>query len=102
MEMTFRQRYFELERKEWSGTLSSLVDWLKKRCYFEVYNDHYMKGMVDKRNYFAHPKTDSIATFGQLHLLFESLDMINGLYEDPQLRQKRIRLSKPLFTQIET
>jgi len=101
LEMAFKQRYRELESKEWDGDLWPLMGWLHKRTYFDVYNRHFMKNMLDLRNHFAHPVTGSFAGVGQSNLILYTMDLINGLYEDNRLTGERLEKGKQFFRKIE-
>jgi hypothetical protein len=101
LEMAFKQRYKELKGQEWQGDLGPLMSWLTKQGYFDVYNKHFMEGMRIVRNHFAHPTTGGFAGAGQKHLVRYPMDLINGLYENPELTRKRIKTGKIFFKMIE-
>jgi len=101
LEMAFKQRYLEVEGNAWAGDLGPLMDWLKKRHYFDVYNKQFISGMRDIRNHFAHP-SGGFAGPGQTHLLLYPMDLINSAYEDTTLTKQRSETHKKFHKKIES
>lgn len=102
LEMAFKQRYIEIHGKAWEGDFGPLMDWLKSQNYFDVYNKHFIGGLRDIRNHFAHPSTEGFVGPGQTHLVLYPMDLINSTYEDNNLTQKRFKTSKQFYKKTES
>jgi len=100
--MSLKLRYKEINEKKWKGSLHKLMHWFAERGYFEVYNKEYIPAMRTIRNQFAHPERHSFSGPHNIHLVLNALDIINGLYEDPLLRKKRMASTLRLMIWLES
>lgn len=96
LEMALKLRYKEINSQEWSNKkrLNDLMDWFEEEIYFEVYNNEYLKRIRQIRNWVAHPSQHFSSGPHTKHIIENVLDLINGLYEDPELRKDRMKLTR--------
>jgi len=97
MEMALKIRYREINGSEWEKDLKKLIDWFVRHNYFEVYNAHYLDSLRDIRNLMAHPYQHTCAGPSSSHLITNIIDLVNGLYEDPVLRLRRMRTTQRII-----
>lgn len=69
--------------------LKTKMDWFNRRDYFEVYNDHYLDTLRKIRNHLVHPQYHGVGGPTKRHLITQPVNLINDLYEDPELRKTR-------------
>ncbi|MEP7374547.1 MAG: hypothetical protein ABI675_14230 [Chitinophagaceae bacterium] len=100
--MALRLRFKEINSKEWGKKpLDQLINWFQKRKYFEVYNDELLKAIREIRNLLAHPSENSFAGPHSSHLIENVLDLINGLYKYPELRNDRMILTTKIINHLD-
>ncbi|MBS1778062.1 MAG: hypothetical protein JST70_01980 [Bacteroidetes bacterium] len=88
-EMAAKIRYREITGEDWKGTLNKLMEWLDKRHYFEVYNQHFLNSYRRFRNSLAHPTSHSFSGPNKRQWIMHTVNLINDMYEDPILRYDR-------------
>jgi len=93
-EMALKLRYKELNDQPWNSKkpLKSLIDWFQAENYFEISHSGYFDHIRNVRNYFSHPERHTLGGISIFHLIRDPIDLINDLYEDRELRQKRHEL----------
>jgi len=105
-EMALRIRYRELTGEDWEKKtkkgeakrdLKNLITWFQDQHYFEVTNDAYLDHVRKVRNSYAHPDRHSFGGPMARHWIENPMDLINDLYEDPILREKRKLRRKELI-----
>lgn len=93
VEMALVIRYRELNNgEEWvlvDKPLKNLFGWFLKRHYFEYNSFQFLEHVRDVRNYLVHPKGHNFGGTASLHWIDTTCEIINGLYEDVELRKKR-------------
>jgi hypothetical protein len=102
LEMALKIRYKEVTGAEWQkgASLARLMDWFRKEYYFEAYNKEYLTIIRSIRNSLAHPSEHSVSgPFGR-HIIENVIDLVNGLYEDPKLRRKRMSLTINMLNKL--
>jgi hypothetical protein len=101
LEMALKLRYKAIYADDWgTKSLKSLMDLFKKNRYFEVYNSDYLDHVRTIRNMLAHPSQHSVSGPNGKIIIENVLDLINGLYESPALRLKRIKLTMKIINQL--
>jgi hypothetical protein len=102
MEMALKIRYEEIKGEKWDQekSLYLLIKWFKDRNYFEVYNPDYLKSLRAIRNLMAHPYEHTYSGASSSHLIENVVDLVNGLYEDPDLRKKRMDTTLDIISLI--
>lgn len=95
MEMALKLRYQEINNEKWNKSISleKLIDWFADRSYFEVYNPDYLDSLRKIRNIMAHPYEHTYSGPHSSHLIQNVIDLVNGLYEDPELRKQRMNIT---------
>jgi hypothetical protein len=103
MEMALKLRYEELEKIKWNknDSLRKLIKWFEERNYFEVYNPDYLKSLRYIRNQLAHPYQHNFSGPHTRHIIENVLDLINGLYEDTELRKYRMATTLQLINVLD-
>jgi hypothetical protein len=102
LEMALKIRYREVTGTEWQRrrSLARLMDWFRNENYFETYNKEYLTIIRSIRNSLAHPSEHTVSgPFGR-HIIENVIDLINGLYEDPKLRRKRMSLTINILNKL--
>jgi hypothetical protein len=93
-EMALWIRYKELNGNEWDlkkKPLSQLIDWFNERFYFEIADKSFLSHVRSARNEMTHLKGFNFAGSASLHWINTVVDLINGLYDDIELRKERWR-----------
>lgn len=93
-EMSLRIRYEEIhgskpidkKGKDWD--LFSLIRWASGQGLFEM-NESSVQSLRDLRNVAAHPKEPQLFGHLSLHGIHKIVEIINGLYEDVEVRKAR-------------
>ena len=92
-EMALWIRYKEINNgTEWDlkkRPLSKLIDWFNEKSYFEIANKDFLNHVRNTRNHLSHPKGFHFAGAVGLPWINTVVDLINGLYEDIELRRQR-------------
>jgi hypothetical protein len=105
-EMALKIRYEQLTGEEWEKKvkrrepkrdLMNLISWFQNQHYFEVTNDKYLEQVRKVRNSYAHPEKHSYGGPMVRQWIQNPMDLINDLYEDPELREKRKLRQKELI-----
>jgi len=104
LEMALKLRYEELSKTKWpkNKTLEKLIEWFEAGFHFEVYNPDYLDSMREIRNALAHPAAHGFSGPGSKHIIAQTVDLINGLYEDPLLRKERMNITIQFITRLES
>ncbi len=105
LELALQTRYLELTGEKWTikikkgeqrRDLKNLISWFLDRNYFEISNINYLTQIRQIRNSYAHPKNYSYAGPAVTDLIQKTIDLINDVYENPDLRKQRIQLETEL------
>lgn len=94
-EMALKMRNKELnfvKHDKYEPSLSKLITAFHKRDYFEG-NKRFLDLVRMVRNQFVHRDKHNFAGPLKRQYILHSIDLINGLYEDPKLRRKRKALT---------
>lgn len=92
-EMALKIRYYELTKEEWDWKrkgLKQLIGWFNERNAFEVENPDFLDVVKDVRNQLAHPDRHNFSGPHCRTLMENVVDLINDIYEDAELRMKRM------------
>lgn len=90
-ELALKQRYEELNKKKWKGTLQNLLYYFNEAGYFEFFRKELMDALRNTRNRQSHPTTHFGGGFGLMVIFMHCLDLINDTYEDLELRKLRLK-----------
>lgn len=109
LEMALKIRYQELSGESWvkkvkgepARNLSNLMNWFCERHYFEVTNEQYLKHIRWMRNYWAHPERHSFIGPMNIDWVRNSIDFINDIYEDPNLRYARFQIRDGISSKLQ-
>lgn len=104
LEMAFKIRYRELNQGEnWNDRkpLKALMDWFQNRHYFESNNPSFLNHVREIRNHLSHPTRNNLAGTVGLPWVTTVMDLINGLYENIDLRIKRWESTKELKSKFD-
>lgn len=108
LEMALKIRYFELTGEQWNQkstkpprNLSNLMKWFGERQYFEIENEDYLKHVRWMRNYWAHPERYGFGGLLFLKWVYNSIDLINDIYEDVSLRINRFELRNSISQNLQ-
>lgn len=104
-EMALYIRYKELNAQEWDlkkKPLIQLIDWFNERSYFEIADKSFLDHVRTTRNHFAHPKGFHFAGFAGLPWINTVVDLINGLYEEIELRKERWRSTSEFKSKLDS
>jgi hypothetical protein len=90
-EMALKLRYKEINGTDWNKKfrLVELIKWFEDRTYFEITDPNFMNQVRHARNYFSHPNRYGFGGYAGLHWISTTVDLINDLYEDVELRKQR-------------
>jgi hypothetical protein len=97
LEMGLKIRYRELNNgNEWDEKkpLKALLNWFRDRHYFESNNLDFLNHVREIRNHLSHPNRNNLAGTVGLPWITTVMDLINGLYENIELRIKRWESTK--------
>jgi hypothetical protein len=97
LEMALKIRYRELnDGQDWNEKrpLKALMDWFQEHHYFESNNPSFLGYVRDIRNYLSHPTRNNLAGTVGLPWVTTVMDLINGLYENIELRKQRWKSTK--------
>ena len=98
LELALKLRYVDLNKGEGKHrNLNYLIQWFLERKYFETTNPKFLENIRWIRNHLAHPDRYSFGGFAMRQWIEHSLDLINSLYENVELRIKRASLQKSLL-----
>ncbi|TMI63665.1 MAG: hypothetical protein E6H07_12895 [Bacteroidetes bacterium] len=101
LEMALKVRYKNQFSDDWGKrSLKSLMALLKKANYFEVYNKDFLHRIREIRNMLAHPTQHTVSGPNGKIIIENVVDLINGLYESPALRLKRMNLTSKIINQL--
>ena len=109
-EMALKLRYCELTKlmpqngnpNPQKKNLKYYLDWFKDRNYFEIINPEYLDRIRSMRNYWAHPQSHSYSGLMNLMIVGNTVDLINDLYEDQELRLSRFNLREVFSTKLQS
>lgn len=89
--MALKLRFRELNNSEWNKkwSLEQLIEWFRKRDYFETEDKRFFDHVRNTRNYLSHPERHSFAGMASFHWISTAVDLINDLYEDVEMRKQR-------------
>jgi hypothetical protein len=98
-EMAIAQRYYELVGEmpkhpndpEKDMPLALLIKWATENYLFED-DEMVIRSMKDIRNSVAHPKQYALTGFLGIDPIFRIIEIINGLYDNVELRKERRRI----------
>ncbi|HRJ31371.1 MAG TPA: hypothetical protein PLV21_02265 [Cyclobacteriaceae bacterium] len=105
LEMGLKIRYRELNNgNEWDEKkpLKALLNWFRDRHYFESNNPDFLNHVREIRNHLSHPNRNNLAGTVGLPWITTVMDLINGLYENIELRVKRWESTKQYKDKFET
>lgn len=89
LEKSLRLRYKEINSRDYTGVFKSLIKWFYDRYYFEERNFDVIDKLRDIRNGKVHDARADTGGIVYLKTVYTVFDLINDIYEDPQLRQSR-------------
>jgi hypothetical protein len=99
-EKALRIRWTEIHGEPTKRILAGLIDWFYERNYFETWNKEIPHQLRHIRNNKAHDEKKSLGGVAFLHKVFNTIDLINDLYEDIDLRIHRKREMETLSKQF--
>lgn len=104
LEMALKLRFKEVNSVDWEKKkpLIQLIDWFQTRSYFEVYNKEFLASIRFIRNLLAHPNEHTYSGPHNRPIIENVLNLVNDLYEDPQLRALRISLINKINSRLES
>lgn len=106
MEMALCIRYKELNNgEEWDlkkYPLFELTNWFGKNSLFEVKDPRLLDYIRRIRNHMTHPKGHHFAGTAGLPLIHTIVDLINGLYDDVEVRKERWESTTEWGTRLES
>jgi len=90
-ELALKTRYYEIHSKKPTGKNSKLVNLIKWASEQGLFDDDEsaIQSLRELRNDMAHPEKDQLFGHLSLHGIHRIIDVINGLYEDVNLRKSR-------------
>ncbi len=89
LELAISQRYTQLEHREpGNKTLKPLIAWGVKNNLFEL-KDLALQSLEALRNFSAHPRRYLISGLTSIDLVLHTVGLINGMYQDVDLRRQR-------------
>jgi hypothetical protein len=90
-EMALKIRYKEINNTQWKskGRLVEIIEWFRSRDYFERDDEEFLNHVRSTRNHLSHPERHTIAGGMWFHWIETTVDLINDLYEDIELRKVR-------------
>jgi hypothetical protein len=91
-EMALKLRYEELEKRKWNSkkALIYLIKYFRIGRLFEINDRRYSDHVRQTRNYLSHPERYNLAGIVGRHWIDTTVDLINDVYEDPELRRQRL------------
>jgi hypothetical protein len=93
-EMALRLRFKDLNNMEWGKKpLAQLIEWFRKRNFFEREDKEFFDHVRNTRNYLSHPEKHHFKGMTSSHWIRTAVDLINDLYEDIELRKQRRKLT---------
>lgn len=87
-EMALKKRYEEIEGSKCQKGLPKLITWAIKGNLFEE-EEHQIRSLKDLRDKSAHPEEWKLLGNLSLYMIIRIKNIINGLYEDLELRRIR-------------
>lgn len=98
-EMALKIRYKEINITAWDSKrpLVKLIEWFRTRDYFERQDREFFEYVRSTRNYLSHPERHNIAGSMWFHWIETTVDLINDLYEDIELRKRRRTIADDLL-----
>lgn len=90
-EMALKLRFRELNNKEWDNKkpLEKLIEWFRKRNFFEIEDKEFFDHVRNTRNRLSHPERHYLKALTSSHWIRTAVDLINDVYEDVELRKQR-------------
>lgn len=100
-EMALKIRYREIENRsaDKSMDLNKLIKWAADRYLFDD-EEQIIQNLREIRNEIAHPDRYSLMGYLSIDMIQRTIDIINGMYEDIELRKSRIRVEKETNSQL--
>lgn len=95
-EMALKLRYKELTGETWTKkgrNLEQLIDWFRKKGYFEFDSEDFLDHVRGTRNHLSHPERHNIGGTVWFHWISTTVDLINDVYDDLSLRKQRKSLA---------
>jgi len=95
-ELALRIRYKEIKQEDGSKKkLKQLIVWGSKEGLFET-DEPVIQAMRQLRNILVHPRKDQKFGISVLDAIPRTVDVINGMYEDIELRKKRATIERKI------
>jgi hypothetical protein len=88
-EMALHKRFQEVQKKEWSGNLMTLMKWFNSEGYFEFECEPLLNVLRNRRNILAHPKKHMESGIILMNCFKHCNSLINDLYENREKRKLR-------------
>jgi hypothetical protein len=103
-EMALKLRYKELNNKEWNkkSPLEQLIEWFRKRDFFERDDKNYFDHVRGTRNYLSHPERHHFGGSFWFHWISTTIDLINDLYDEVDLRRQRRAITSDIGEKLDT
>lgn len=101
-EMALKVRYREIECKNVgkSMDLYQLIKWGAERCLFDD-DEKIIQNLRKIRNEIAHPDRYNLMGFLSIDMIQRTVEIINEMYEDVELRKLRINVEKEIVQRFE-
>jgi hypothetical protein len=101
LEMALKLHYKKKYADDWGKrSLRTLMNLLKKANHFEVYNKEFLNHVREIRNMLAHPTQHTVSGPNGKIIIENVVELINGLYENPALRLKRMKLTSKIINEL--
>lgn len=95
LEKALKLKHKEVVGRAWNredGSFSEMIDWFIHRNYFETWNRDVVHQLRHIRNDKVHDEKKSLGGTAFMAKVYSTIDLINDLYEDVELRTKRKKL----------
>jgi hypothetical protein len=102
LEMALRIRYKEIKGDPGKKTLTPLIRWFYSNNYLEVNNEYFIEQIKDVRNHLTHLHQNSIAGPIKRQLIINAANLVNDIYENPELRIERALKQKQMQEALHT
>lgn len=93
-------RFVEIQGQRPKENFEKLIDWFFDNNYFETIDVQHIHNMRKLRNRKVHRLDNGIGGVAIIHKVYWIFDLINGLYENPELRKVRMDNAYGLISQF--
>ncbi|OSZ82585.1 hypothetical protein CAP35_04775 [Chitinophagaceae bacterium IBVUCB1] len=95
-------RWKQIHGRKTDKKFSALINWFYDKGYLETLNRERIHNLRKLRNSKVHDANNGIGGMGIIHQVYWIFDLINGLYENPELRKQRIEARYKLANQFKS